>query len=51
MMRSLLKIVAVVGLHGAFSAEAQNLSIRLGNEIPPEVDTIYERGLGFSCKW
>ena len=26
---------------------AQDSSIRLGNEIPPEVDTIYERGLAF----
>jgi hypothetical protein len=29
------------------SGYAQDPSIRLGNEIPPEVDTIYERGLGY----
>jgi hypothetical protein len=29
------------------SATAQNLELRFGNEIPPEVDTIYERGLNF----
>lgn len=29
------------------SIRAQDPSIRLGNEIPPEVDTIYERGLGY----
>ena len=47
MIRPLLQLVVAVGIHGTFSAEAQNASIRLGNEIPPEVDTIYERGLGF----
>lgn len=47
MIRSLLQLVVAVGLNGAFYAEAQNASIRLGNEIPPEVDTIYERGLEF----
>ena len=31
----------------ANSAEAQDLSIRLGSEIPPEVDSIYERGLAY----
>jgi hypothetical protein len=31
----------------AWPLSAQDPSIRLGNEIPPEVDTVYERGLAY----
>ncbi|MDH4476693.1 MAG: hypothetical protein QE274_09465, partial [Verrucomicrobiaceae bacterium] len=34
-------------LTGAGSMLAQGPEIRFGGEIPPEVDTIYERGLGW----
>ena len=32
---------------GISSALAQDPSLRFGGEIPPEVDTIYERGLAW----
>lgn len=43
--RFLLRAALAVPLCSALMA--QESPIRLGNEIPPEVDTIYERGLGF----
>ncbi len=49
-MRSSYPIIALLALAAVFSAPAargQDPSIRLGGEIPPEVDTIYERGLAY----
>lgn len=46
----LLRIV-IASLAGiALPLSAQTTAIRLGGEIPPEVDTIYERGLAFLAR-
>lgn len=48
MSRSLFQIFLLpIALVAVGSGVAQETSIRLGNEIPPEVDTIYERGLTY----
>lgn len=42
----LVKILLLAaGLFGALTLRAQDPSLRFGGQIPPEVDTIYERGL------
>lgn len=46
MLRFLFSLF-LFSLPGASSLFSQDLSIRLGNEIPSEVETIYERGLTF----
>lgn len=46
--RSLIYIACLLAsFAGLDSASAQGPSLRFGNEIPPEVDTVYERGLDF----
>ena len=48
MIRSLTILLAAIGLTLPNTLTAQGASsIRFGNEIPPEVDTIYERGLAY----
>lgn len=42
-----ISICLVLSLPAAFFAAAQAPDIRYGGEIPPEVDTIYERGLAW----
>jgi hypothetical protein len=38
-------LLAIAGFAGALPLRAQDPSLRFGGQIPPEVDTIYERGL------
>ncbi len=42
-----LLAVIVVGAFGAGRALAQDPTLRFGGQIPPDVDTIYERGLAW----
>ncbi|NLT69599.1 MAG: squalene--hopene cyclase [Verrucomicrobiaceae bacterium] len=43
-------VLALCALGLPVTGAAQDSSIRLGNEIPPEVDTIYERGLAYLAR-
>ena len=40
-----IALVMIIALVVASTAEAQDPTLRFGGQIPPEVDTIYERGL------
>ena len=42
-----LLCLALAGLMGTRAAWAQDPSLRFGGQIPPDVDTIYERGLAW----
>jgi len=47
MLRPVLALLSSLALAAPVPGAAQDPSIRLGGEIPPEVDAIYERGLTF----
>ena len=46
-MRSVIPFLTLTALLIQPAAEAQDPALRFGGQIPPEVDTIYERGLSW----